>query len=1417
MVALLVLALLVLAGGHFYLKSDHGQNRIKAGINEVIPGHIDWESIDMSLVGGNIRMYGAMVTDPEENPIIDAGLIFLDIDIIELLRGSIDIAAHLGNPRVMLSVDRNGELNIVRAFVPPSPETTPPSGKEGNETGDWEFPLGVILRSVTIADGFFTFQDHSDSGRESPGEIAFNDIHVEIENADLRRISGRISVDIGSGIIDMEDAYLPLSKFYCNAVMDDGQIKPLAAGISLEGENGAHINLSGTIDIEKAFRNGLLATPTDLDTISYGLTVDADNIDFDRLYWTEPYMSGITQAMITVNGTGIFPKTLSAEINAEVSGRQVAAMTFLAPIDPEIAVKGRIQEGKAFADPIEITVEDSLLRVIGEYDIFSNTIDAAVDLDTPDMAQFLEPLFVAVTSGEASLSGTIAGPLLQPDIHAAAQSKNLAYETIRFGDVRLNASLDKSGRVLIERLFADNRGSQLDINGRIDLFEGGFAGFRFDMPADLTAVLQAVEVPDFYPEFDLRGKIDGTLHVTDKITAPEAALSINATDLAYDETRIGDLKAAASFSDGTAAIDELRLANGQSLVRLTGTVDVFTPGSLSLLPVPNLDLAFEESNISLGDFMDPARGRIIFHGRAAGDINDLEADFSLTGTDLEAAGNVIGDMEARLGFARGRLSLTPLEIINNRSKLAVTGNIDLFIPDTLDLHEDPAIDLKIAADEIYVDDFLEAMSGRLSVSGKVNGSLGNPKGEIALNGNRIDLGVQQIESLRLSAIFEDRTVFLDTAHITLAPGETIRAGGNISLDNRFVLEIDSDDIHIHRIGLLADAGITGKMRIEAAGEGSLDDPEMKGSLSIFDLAIKDNAMAPVDVTFTLNDSIFEALVDDGFVVEAAYRLDTGDFDWKGTFDETTLDPFLHTADFGSLSGTLTGTLRAKGNISEPFRTSADLSIETLRIRQEQSREAPLEMITVSGFSATLDDGAFFIPRNEIRLLGTNPFTVSGSGRTDGNFTFRAEGEIPLSTAALFYPELKDPEGKIDFSGTISRTDGTPDMNAEIRLHDIGLAVPVLMQKLSQTNGRIRVAGKTVTVEDVAGRLDGGRFTTEGSIDLEESFHPGQARLRVNAHALPIRIPELLETTINGEMIFSGTPDRSRLSGQVVFLDGLYYRDVEINLIQEVTQRRRRGAAATGEAADYDMPYLKNLSLNIDTSFRKPLMVDNNLALMTLRPEIRINGTLNQPSVTGRAEVGEGTVTYQNMEFDIARGVIDFIDPYRIQPEIDIRATSNVRKWTILLEIYGTPDDIRFKLTSNPPEEHADILSLLLLGKTTRELAEGTGPAGASPEEMLVNLLADRLEEDIRAGTGLDIVEVEYTNGDAAESDPSMRVMIGKELSRRLIVTYGVERKSGETFHQQTAIYRLLEFLSLNAFQDTGGTYGGEMQFRLEFR
>jgi translocation and assembly module TamB len=91
-------------------------------------------------------------------------------------------------------------------------------------------------------------------------------------------------------------------------------------------------------------------------------------------------------------------------------------------------------------------------------------------------------------------------------------------------------------------------------------------------------------------------------------------------------------------------------------------------------------------------------------------------------------------------------------------------------------------------------------------------------------------------------------------------------------------------------------------------------------------------------------------------------------------------------------------------------------------------------------------------------------------------------------------------------------------------------------------------------------------------------------------------------------------------------------------------------------------------------------------------------------------------------------VIDFVDPYRIRPEVDIRAESQVRQWLITLTITGSPENLDFQLSSNPSEEHSDIVSLLATGKTTREMGDSGG--GSSPEQMLGRLVTGTLEYHI---------------------------------------------------------------------------------------
>ncbi|HOX00419.1 MAG TPA: translocation/assembly module TamB domain-containing protein, partial [Deltaproteobacteria bacterium] len=110
---------------------------------------------------------------------------------------------------------------------------------------------------------------------------------------------------------------------------------------------------------------------------------------------------------------------------------------------------------------------------------------------------------------------------------------------------------------------------------------------------------------------------------------------------------------------------------------------------------------------------------------------------------------------------------------------------------------------------------------------------------------------------------------------------------------------------------------------------------------------------------------------------------------------------------------------------------------------------------------------------------------------------------------------------------------------------------------------------------------------------------------------------------------------------------------------------------------------------------------------------------------------------------------------------------------------------------------------------------GGGGASASPANMLAEILADTYGEEVKRTTGLDILQLESGAQQAGSQD--LKITVGEKLTRRLTVKYSVETSNSELTRTTTAEYKLLENILLNGFQDSKGTFGGDVQFRLEFR
>jgi autotransporter translocation and assembly factor TamB len=678
-----------------------------------------------------------------------------------------------------------------------------------------------------------------------------------------------------------------------------------------------------------------------------------------------------------------------------------------------------------------------------------------------------------------------------------------------------------------------------------------------------------------------------------------------------------------------------------------------------------------------------------------------------------------------------------------------------------------------------------------------------------MTGENIVFSEQPVERIELTADLDGEKAHIRPLRVVLSQNqEALRAGGWVSLFNKtYDLKAVSEGISFKHIQAVQKQALgEGMIRLDLSGKGNFANPHLSGEIRMTDLQLKGKPVDDVRFTVDLKDHLARISGGLNFNMDAQYHLESKDFSTELRFDSTDLIPYFRLGGQTELSGILSGVIRAQGNAAAPDQIQGLADISRLEVFMEKT-----PLIQSQELTAAYKNKGFSVPGIRLALLEKGYVTISGTGNLGGNLNIMARGEIPVEVLQFFVKDIQDAAGQVGLSADIKGTLGEPDIQARIDLKDIGMTLPALSQKLHHLNGGITIDPHGLGIKDVAGQLDEGRFNLSGGVQLDH-FKPVHADLSIHADRLPIRMPDTLDLLLNTDLTVRGSADKALISGEIVMIEGNYTRDVKMNLLGMVSQKTRKQAPDEKSSN----PALKNIALEIVLKHRNAFVVDNNLALMNLKPSIRIGGTAAQPRVDGRAEVTSGTITFQKKEFEIKKGVIDFLNPYKIEPTIDIQGEIPIRKWIVSLLISGTPDDLRFRLSSDPPEEDADILSLIALGKTTKELISGQGGTSGSTTQMLADILASNLQQNLKSATGLDSVELKYRDG-ADGQDAGVQVTVGKELSRRLSVKYGVENKDGLSVQKATTEYKFFENLIMSAFQDTQGIFGGELIFRLEFR
>ena len=193
-----------------------------------------------------------------------------------------------------------------------------------------------------------------------------------------------------------------------------------------------------------------------------------------------------------------------------------------------------------------------------------------------------------------------------------------------------------------------------------------------------------------------------------------------------------------------------------------------------------------------------------------------------------------------------------------------------------------------------------------------------------------------------------------------------------------------------------------------------------------------------------------------------------------------------------------------------------------------------------------------------------------------------------------------------------------------------------------------------------------------------------------------------------------------------------------------------------------------------------LLVDNNYGKLSASADLRLVGTASRPSITGRTTLGEGgSIFFGTRRYRLQEGgSIDFANPNRIEPDLNITATTSVQGTEITLTLTGTPATLHDDADVGQPGVHAERPRLAAPdgpdGRATRR------PGGISSSgTQLLGLLSGEFLNTAGQAVGLSTVRVESGAPDvrfdaglvATETDPGTRLTVGRNIGSRFEVVF----------------------------------------------
>lgn len=706
-----------------------------------------------------------------------------------------------------------------------------------------------------------------------------------------------------------------------------------------------------------------------------------------------------------------------------------------------------------------------------------------------------------------------------------------------------------------------------------------------------------------------------------------------------------------------------------------------------------------------------------------------------------------------------------------------------------------------------------AVSSRVDIEGQLN----NLTGTGTIDVDHATLYGESIQHVHAAGAINGQTLKLAsiTAQQSSGNGGKLTASGSYNWDRHsFMLEARGEGIDLAAIHALRDNGfsVAGKLGFQASGDGTLSDPQLQARATIGSLVIAGEQVA--DLQLAANTRARTVFYD------LSSHQPTGDFSAHG---ETGFDPDLKTQatlrfthfDIGAMLKLLHVTgisgqsdLEGVATISGPLRRPANIRGEA-RLDQLALSVEGVHLISKGPVHATLIEGIARLDPVEItgedtdlRLHGS--LALTGKRQLD----LGADGAINMRLAESLDPDLTA-RGATTFQMEAHGPVSNPTLQGKVEFKNASLALQDFPNGLSQINGTLDFIQNRLQVRSLTAMSGGGQLSVGGYIGFQRGLY---ADLTVTGKSIRIRYPQGISSLADATLKLQGPQNNLLLSGNVLVTRFAVNNDFDLAVYASQP-------VSVQPIVSPDAPS-SHLRLDVHIASAPQLNFQNAYAKLAGDVDLHLRGTLAGPSLLGRISLTEGTATVSGTRYELQRGEINFNNPVRIQPEIDIDATARVEDYDITLGLHGTASKPRFTYRSEPPLAEGDIIALLALGRTTNEqtaYVQQQQQAGDNPmtDALLGGALNATVSNRVQRLFGTGAVKID-PNFIGSLGNSTARVTVVEQIGNNLTFTYAsnVNTTTQQLVQAEIAINR---HVSLLLTQDESGIFSAVIEARRRYR